>query len=277
MPDGQKLSPWDDQFRVPGTIGTGSDTHKVPDSLARSEVPFKELYPDFDTFVREYHGRCGRDEVLNRYGYWQNPNAKWDWYSIGGRWTGYFKLKPGVAAQVGRPGVFETPPEKGWGDIARKGDIDFEGMRDEHETKRLAVYDAVHAAVAGTPPYKQWAIVRAECGDDIGQARKTYGEQPRVAAFDAYARSEAGIKTVGFMSSMDEFDMPRDLYAKQARLDAIASYAIVKDGEWHAKGDMGWWGMSSNEKDPMTWAENFNKMLDALPDTTLLTIVDCHI
>ena len=22
-----------------------------------------------------------------------NPNSKWDWYEVGGRWTGYFKLK----------------------------------------------------------------------------------------------------------------------------------------------------------------------------------------
>src|SRR5687768_5462716 len=30
-----------------------------------------------------------------KYGYWQNPNKKWDWYDLGGRWAGYFKLKPG--------------------------------------------------------------------------------------------------------------------------------------------------------------------------------------
>lgn len=31
------------------------------------------------------------DPVMGKRGYWQNPNAKWDWYQIGGRWSGYFE------------------------------------------------------------------------------------------------------------------------------------------------------------------------------------------
>ncbi len=27
------------------------------------------------------------------YGYYNNPNAKWDWFEIGGRWAGSLKLK----------------------------------------------------------------------------------------------------------------------------------------------------------------------------------------
>ena len=30
------------------------------------------------------------------YEYWHNPNGKWDWYQVGGRWTGSIKLKDGV-------------------------------------------------------------------------------------------------------------------------------------------------------------------------------------
>lgn len=30
------------------------------------------------------------DMATGERGYWYNPNAKWDWYEIGGRWSGYF-------------------------------------------------------------------------------------------------------------------------------------------------------------------------------------------
>lgn len=33
-------------------------------------------------------------EQSGMFGYWENPNAKWDWYAIGGRWSGLLKLKP---------------------------------------------------------------------------------------------------------------------------------------------------------------------------------------
>jgi hypothetical protein len=37
----------------------------------------------------------------------RNPNSKWDWYSLGGRWSGMLKVKEGATiATVGRPGVF---------------------------------------------------------------------------------------------------------------------------------------------------------------------------
>lgn len=54
-------------------------------------------------------------------------------------------------------------------------------------------------------------------------------------------------------------------------------YAIVTpDGAWHEKGEMGWWGISSNEN------ENWNKdMFDVLEeynsDEYIGIIVDCHI
>lgn len=34
------------------------------------------------------------DEKQGDYGYWYNPNAKWDWWTVGGRWSGLLHLKP---------------------------------------------------------------------------------------------------------------------------------------------------------------------------------------
>ena len=96
-PDGRLLWAWDEEFRVPGSIGHGSDTHKVPEGMGYEKVTLKftELYPTFDSFMMDYHGAKGPDEETGKYGYWENPNAKWDWYQIGGRASGWFRTKDG--------------------------------------------------------------------------------------------------------------------------------------------------------------------------------------
>lgn len=54
-----------------------------------------------------------------------NPQAKWDWYEIGGRWQGRLKIREAALAVAGQPGVFDNPPALAGGmDIARAGDIE---------------------------------------------------------------------------------------------------------------------------------------------------------
>lgn len=53
-------------------------------------------------------------------------------------------------------------------------------------------------------------------------------------------------------------------------------YAFVKDGKWYGKGDMGWWGCSSNENEEAFNAA-FDKALEETEPETRITIVDCHI
>ena len=40
---------------------------------------------------------------------------------------------------------------------------------------------------------------------------------------------------------------------------------------------MGWWGCVSDEKDCDKWYEEYAALLDGLPPSTLITLVDCHI
>lgn len=47
---------------------------------------------DFEVFIEEWSGDEKNEN--NIYGRWTNPNAKWDWWAIGGRWSGLLKLKP---------------------------------------------------------------------------------------------------------------------------------------------------------------------------------------
>lgn len=59
---------------------------------------------------------------------------------------------------------------------------------------------------------------------------------------------------------------------------AFSTYAaITKDGKWHAKGKMGWFGMSSDE-DVIAWHDGYQKLIfDDAEEDDYITIVDCHI
>lgn len=52
---------------------------------------YLEFYEDED---------CEIDELTGKKGYWENPNRKWDWYEIGGRWSGLLKLKSGKSVDT---------------------------------------------------------------------------------------------------------------------------------------------------------------------------------
>lgn len=71
--------------KVPKT--TAED--EVPEGWVKVKIPAKIMYPTLKDYIENY---CGykKDPFEDKYGYWQNPNAKWDWYEVGGRWNGHF-------------------------------------------------------------------------------------------------------------------------------------------------------------------------------------------
>jgi len=77
-------------------------------------------------WAEKYMGFVFQDGM---YGYYYNPNAKWDWYAIGGRWRGYLKLKPGKVGFLSPPYSSNCNVPDGYCDQAKNGDIDWEGMK----------------------------------------------------------------------------------------------------------------------------------------------------
>lgn len=214
-----------------------------------------------------------------------NPNAKWDWYSVGGRWNGYFKLKSGTLGVLGEPGLQTMnkdykPPKRDRADQCIKGDIDVEGMRDEAADKAGKDYDLVRGVAGDMSLHKTWDRCKEECQtgefDDKNEpkvnwdtARKLYNGQ------DTVTRLRKNQDTIWFEA--DEFLMSREAYVANARARAIATFAVVKDGKWFERGEMGWWGVVRDEKDRDEWVMHFASLIDDLPDSALLTVVDCHI
>lgn len=57
-----------------------------------------------------------------------------------------------------------------------------------------------------------------------------------------------------------------------------APFAYVDtDGEWHEKGQMGWFGVARNEADDKIWTRRYLNWVSSLPKDTILVAVDCHI
>lgn len=196
-----------------------SKTHHSVWCKLYDEVLEKDQKPD--PVCRECYGTGSRSTTYN-------PKSKWDWYTVGGRWLGFFKLKPDAEGVLGMPGAFKNKASLD-ADQARKKDIDFETM------ERFHTFEAE----------QNWLKAQSEKDD---------------TKFWLY-----DIKK----------DETKEQYIK--RNSRFSTFAVLKEGEWFEKGEMGWWGMVSNEQDEDKWQEEFNKLVDSLPDDILLTIVDCHI
>jgi len=205
------------------------------------KIALKDKYPVYGDYLRDWHGI----DDINRQGYDHNPQAKWDWYQLGGRWTGFFKLKPTAKGTIGDFSLISSRrAETGTADQARKCDIDFDGMRVEKFEEASKSYDEY-------------------------ESRYEKGELKPGEAYWVF-----GVENVG-KDANDYIPESRERYIK--RVGSLTTFAVLKDGNWYEKGNMGWWGMVSDEKGPGVWVEEFNKLIDGLPDDTLLSLYDCHI
>lgn len=151
------------------------------EAIKNKKLSFDKLYNKYgdDWNNKEWRkDKNGKWSIYSTY----NPKSKWDWYSLGGRWSGLIKLKKGVKGKMGTPGIHEN---KTGIDQAKKGDI--------------------------------------------------------------------------------------------TNLDKIKTFAILKDGKWHEKGEMGYWAIVHKEKTDAKWNSEVKKLIKSIPDDTLISIYDCHI
>lgn len=62
-----------------------------------------------------------------------NPNARWDWWVVGGLWSGELLTKSGTTDTTkGRPGFLGTQSDPNGVDVCRIEDLDLHGMRERH-------------------------------------------------------------------------------------------------------------------------------------------------
>lgn len=234
-------------------------------------------WPEFAAFVNKryddedpylYDEELDRIYRMTTY----NPKSRWDWYQLGGRWTGFFKLKQDARGQLGEPGLMTRSGKAGWADSVRKGDIDFEGMRDAKAAEAAERHATAMRALRGTPPIVRWEKVREEMfPGDIDAARGYYHRQPGVIALhDAKLWYDDPVEDL----CLDHPD-PLAEHVAQARKGAGLTFAVLNAGGWHERGRMGWWGVVHDESDG--WPDVAQALMDAAPDDALFSVYDVHI
>ena len=188
------------------------------------------------------------------YGHYNNPNAKWDWFEIGGRWAGSLKLKKGkmgfLKEQTSifpkfddeKKEIHKKLLEQRKVDSALKKDIDFSPNKKEYK-KAL----------------RFWEL-------------KVEGQKPKTKE-DREALKWDWYKPIYYKKKFKT----KENYAKLQ--SEFSTLAVLKDGEWFEAGEMGWFGCSSaTPRQEGKFKESFfnNFIKDLHPDIKL-TIVDCHI
>lgn len=148
-----------------------------------------------------------------------NPKSQWDWWVIGGRWTGAF-----------------TP--------------DYDPTEDPRNISTCYL-------CKGT----------GKRDDELGK-----DERKRNPEYGCNGCNGTG-KSVNFSFVKHEGDiMPVSKVPK-----TVIPYSLVTpDGEWHQKGEMGWFGMSSDEKEEGVWKKIVKKFFKKHNDC-LAVVVDYHI
>lgn len=283
----------------------------IPDGMQEVTVKQSEV-ESFRDWATDYYGLAellpGETPDLqekHKYGYAQldekgevlklidrtNPNAKWDWYQVGGRWAGFFKLKEGATGTQGTQSWMQRMQNEaypqGSADQAYKGDIDFDTIREKERIEAGSNYDKLLRLLGeDTMPKLKYTWKEVIDGEkfanlDIQEKRAIYHAQKPIEKINTLSRDEKIDKEDRSFLTWLEYEKyngkTRDEFVAKAGQSAISTFAVILDGKWYERGEMGWCAVVSNEKDQDQWDEEFSKLLESVPDDTLLTLVDCHI
>lgn len=290
--------------------------------LDREKGEENAVAESFVSFIEDWYGYKPRNpededyhEGDHKYGYVQldaegnvakvikrtNPNKKWDWYQVGGRWSGQLLLKGeytealkhlAALTEKNRP-IPDSLLQKvehikmgdrswvnagqhievGRVDRAPKRAIDIERMRDEAAQEAADRYDLALSKL-GNLDFLTWREMR-EKHSDIEQAQAAYHEQPQIIAYNEGRDQMERI----FGERADAFRTnSRERYIETAKLGALSAFALLTEERgWEESGSMGMFGVSSDNRDPLDWARHVAKTIDELPEDAVLTMVDCHI
>ena len=118
--------------------------------------------------------RGGIDEKGLFYWCTYNPKSKWDWWSLGGRYSGKLILKENAQGAFGRPGVFDNPVGI---DAAFLKDVDFDIIEKEREAtarKHWRNYQAKKKAKVKEPLELLYSVEQDETEETYVEKRKYF-------------------------------------------------------------------------------------------------------
>ena len=144
----EKLAPkgW---RRTPCPVSGQPIIHRmiIPASYVRVEVALRDIEPDYDAWLAGYAG--DPDAVTGRHGRWENPNAMWDGWSYGGRYSCLLLVPEGAEVGIGRfdqlkRGITKHPGTRV--DQARLRDILLDDMLEAARQRMAEEWDSLQTA-----------------------------------------------------------------------------------------------------------------------------------
>lgn len=231
-------------------------THKAKKMKAMPDYPFKKLYKTVGEFATDYLG-YKYNEDTNSYGSYYNPNAKWDWYQIGGRWPTTFLVKDtcteysfGERSWGNEDNQYPCPEGYMWVSAARKKDIEWGAMKQWYlERAKMFFRNLEEMFVAGTKEPERLLQVKDGCVYSFFEMIYKIGESE-----EEYL-TRAGVK--------DDRKYP------------VSFCDLIDENEWRSEG-YNYQDPKENEKLKLAWQDDIQKFIDDLDDNDVLVSIDYH-
>lgn len=281
LPSGKEVGRWEKQFKNPHykvfANNLDAPEYVYPLGAVEFEKPVRDRYPTFEQYMAEY---CEEkpDEKTGQWGYWENPNAKWDWYVIGGRWGGMLPVRAGAKRGVGDShsmGETDDQRKPTRADYTRIADIDMDAVASQAQEEADKFWgEWVEFCDGKTFPgfdgprdaaHRMGLIDCKDATELTGNEWRTikWGHQntPGVDRFDV----------------LKEIDRDAAIALHKRMRGPLRPYAYLDGEGWHAPGRMGWWGISSDNAEQLgKYADQFMDWLKGGDRSDWAVIVDCH-
>lgn len=288
---------------------------KVPEGWQEVKAPYPQ-HRTFLQFVKDYYGHAAMPQGTlvegtslpkeYKYGYAvvdeagevvkvvrrTNPNKKWDWFEVGGRYRNRMLDKNGEksdccdvedldlsALRAANVASRQKSIADGIAELLKPSDMRSEG----HPTTEAQVREMWAAQVRAGGWEAVIAAYRAATEADSAVAgggisnwiERTCSDQPEHPLYPVHAARQHGLLYV-----FDGIPQVEDLDAWALDAPPLTAWALVNlKGEWAQRGEMGWFGMSTPnpEFSGISWEDHVMITLKEAPAGTIAVYVDCHI
>lgn len=239
--------------RNAGPLHHEKRTKKSKKYTALPAYPISKLFSSLKEYAEEY---CGLhyDEEKKAYGRISNPNAFWDWYSIGGRWPLMFLVKFDCKEFSIGERDFEQdddipcPEGYKWAVAARKKDIEWNALfewRKKCATERFLLLEE-HFKVQTVPD----GII----GNISERGIHSWSG-------DEYLAGE----------TLEEY-LHRCGFVDDEKYHAHCGAFVDLSGEYHEE----CFRDAFSGKYDVGWNKMLEEFLDEIPDDSVIVAVDCH-
>lgn len=191
-----------------------------------------------------------------------NPNPKYDWYEIGGRWKNMLLRLDGRKV-----------------DSCPIGELDFETEINRLKTEANRVYDYFEKCIGdASRTWRSWADVWSdESIESVNDKRNFYHNQDAILLMKA---NDTDNLFCIFGHEFDEFLVSREEFLAKKSANPFGTYCFLdatsgdEIGDWTGS-ECGMFGLDIRKEED--WENKNQALLKSFPSDYIITIVDCHI